>query len=236
MPATISPELIQFWPAVVDQTVRLSLAGDAAAEALNALLAPHKTALLAIERQGQIIISAAVMGQSDNVLGMFRETKKTIKAVQIVASKLSYSHISKELTLLGIDDIPKMPKVGSAYLSKLNRDLRRSLKSDDLTPLQKAQRAGLAAVSAANRAYTDMQLAVYAAVEKAGGGHIEKVWTTNKHAATPPCAYCTALDGTVVALADEFEPPAGLKPYTDLHGPPAHANCRCRLIPRIVKS
>lgn len=215
--------------------VRLTPAGDDAAEALGRLLAPHKTALLAIERQAQSIIEEAVLGQP-TVLGMFRETKKTIKAVQIVSAKLSYSHIRQELQLLGIIDIPKMPKIDSAYLSKLNLDLRRALKNPDLTPQQKAQRAGLAAVSAANRAYTDMQLEMYRLAAEQASVKIEKVWTANFSQPTPPCAHCVKLHGTVVGIEDEFPVPKGLKPYTDLNGPPAHPNCRCRLIPRIAQA
>lgn len=216
--------------AVMERPIALSEDGDQAAEILRSLLSPHKVALLAIERQAHALIIEAVMG-AGSVIDMFRESRKTIKAVQIVAANLSYSHISQELNFLGFN-APKKPKLTGEYLNRLNRDLRRSLKDPNLTQAQKAQRAGLAAVAAANRAYTDMQLAMYRAID-ADGIRIEKVWTTNKTAPTPPCSKCMELDGTVVEINQEFPIPIGINAYVDLQGPPLHPSCRCRLIPRL---
>lgn len=198
---------------------------------LLALLAPHKIALLAIERQAEEIVKEEVLGAT-SVLEMFRTSKRHLKAVQKVAAKLAYEHAAKEFALMGLP-VPAMPPINNAYLDSINADLRQALKQAGLSRTTKARRAGLAAVSVANRAYTDMQLALYAQVGEDGVQTIEKIWVTNKTAATPPCAYCTALDGKVVSIEAEFPIPKGLKVYRDLQGPPAHPNCRCRLVPRL---
>lgn len=199
-------------------------------EHLAALLAPHKVALLAIERQAQLLMTEAIAAAEPGQA--LRVARRYLKAVQISVGKLSYNHASSELAIYGIET-PDKPTLTDGYIKKLLGDLKTSLADPYLTDTQKAQRAGLAAVSAANRYYTETQQAVYAAAFDAGYG-VEKVWTTTKTAPTPPCAHCAALDGTVVGVDALFTPPAGLTPYTDLDGPPAHPNCRCRIVPRIT--
>lgn len=199
------------------------------------LLAPHKIALLAIENQANKLTTERVL-RASTAAEKIKISKNQIKAVQIVAAKLAFKHATKEFALQNIE-IGEMPLLDNSYIVKLNKDLKASLEDSDLSDAEKARRAGLAAVSAANRTYTDMQIAVYTQVaEKYKNRVIEKVWTTNKEIGSAPCPYCTKLDGTVVAIEKEFPLPAGLKPYQDLQGPPAHPNCRCRLISRLGDS
>lgn len=193
---------------------------------LKSLLDSHKIALLAIENAGRKLTQEKVL-EADNVLDKFRASRSTIKAIQIVSSKLAFQHVQKELELQGIE-IKNQPELNNVYVQKLNDDLRMSLKDPNLLDQEKSRRAGLAAVSAANRAYTDMQLSVY---ESIPNRIVEKVWITADDEKI--CPGCAALDGTVAGLDKEFPIPAGFKPYQDLQGPPLHVNCRCRIIDRL---
>lgn len=61
---------------------------------------------------------------------------------------------------------------------------------------------------------------------------IRKRWVVTSD---KPCGMCRALDGTSVAVTDEFDRKANTGPeklrpvYLDLLGPPRHPNCRCQL-------
>lgn len=209
--------------------VRLAL--SSIANKLSVLLAANKIALLAIERQAAKLAQEKVL-VADTVVDKFRTAKLVIKATQISASKLAYEHAAKEFALQSLE-VGKAPKLDNAYIKKLNDDLRQSLKDPALSDAEKARRAGLAATSIANRAYTDMQLAVYADVADKYSVVIEKVWVTQDDEKT--CPGCLALDGKVVATEKQFAIPAGFKPYQDLLGPPLHLACRCKLSSRIKR-
>lgn len=196
------------------------------------LLAPHKIALLAIENQANKLTTDSVLNSADAAERM-KVTRTHLKAVQVVAAKLAFKHAVLEFALQDIE-ITDKPPLDNSYIQKLFSDLKVTFDNPEIPDAEKARRAGLAAVSAANRTYTDTQLAVYAAVaEKHKNRVVEKVWTTNKEMGTAPCPFCTALDGTVVAIEQEFPLPAGLNLYRDLQGPPAHPNCRCRITSRL---
>jgi SPP1 gp7 family putative phage head morphogenesis protein len=198
---------------------------------LDALLAPHKVALLAIESQSQQLMQEAV-AVGTTTLDMTRITKRYLKAIQITVGKLSYRHASQELALYDID-APDKPVLTDDYIKKLLGDLKSTFDDPNLSPEEKARRAGLAAVSAANRYYTEMQQAMYDSAAEAGY-QVEKVWRTQEDEKV--CPYCGALDGKTVAIDALFDPPLDLKPYATFVGPPAHINCRCRLIPQITKA
>lgn len=200
------------------------------------LLSVHKVALLAIESQAsKLMVEALFPLTSDSDLK--RVARIQLKAVELVSSRLAYKHVVSELALSGFDEIPKMPKLKSPFLASLLSDLKMTLSDPDISHKEKVRRAALAAASIANRAYTDMQLAVYAEINveqmDSGKGRIEKVWVTQKDEKV--CVYCGPLDGKVVAIESEFLVPDGLKVYQNLAGPPAHINCRCRLQSRVVK-
>lgn len=199
------------------------------------LLAAHKVALLAIENAGKKIVTESVLG-AGTTLAKFRTSRSQIKAVQLVSEKLAFQHAQKEFALKGVQ-ITEQPKLDNTYVQKLNDDLRQSLKDPNLTDQEKARRAGLAASGAANRAYTDMQLAVFAQVGTANPDRsIQKIWATNQEAGSAPCPACTALNGLVVGVGDEFPLPEGVRIYHNLAGPPLHPNCRCRIISRLGES
>jgi hypothetical protein len=196
------------------------------------LLAPHKIALLAIENQANKLTVDRIL-KATTATEKIKIAKNQIKAVQLVSGKLAYKHAVKEFALQNIE-IGEMPHLDNSYIDRLNNDLKSSLEDSGLPDAEKARRAGLAAVSAANRSYTDMQIALYTQVaEKYSSRAVEKVWTTNKEVGSAPCQFCSSLDGAVVAVSKEFPSPAGLKVYVDLQGPPAHPNCKCRLVSRL---
>lgn len=193
---------------------------------MNALLAPHKIALLAIERETVKLMKEKVASISGN--------RNKVKAARIIAlagyktaAKLAYNHNKKEFKLLGIE-VSSVPKLDNSYIDRIMEDLSKSLNDDLLSDEIKVNRASMTASIAANRGYTDMNLAMYADVSS---DHVvKKVWVANKGLTPPPCKYCLKLDGTKVAFDQPFPVPRGSKPYIDLQGPPSiHPHCRCRL-------
>lgn len=199
---------------------------------LALLLQPHKTALLAIEKQSDELMKEKItaLAFSDKKV---KAAEIILKATWQVSSDLAYGHAVKEFKLLGVTPIPDKPKLDQSFNKKLMEDLTPTLNDTMLPAEQRAQRAGLAAVSSANRAYTEMQLAMYAAIEN--DYEIQKVWVTNQNAATPPCKFCMRLHNQAVAIDKPFPVPRGLGVYYDLQGPGAHPNCRCRLTVRVLK-
>ncbi len=198
------------------------------------LLQVHKTALLAIEKQAQKIAVEKVLKAQSNQAKL-RVARLILRSVQVVSSRLAWHHAKSEFELHDIDIDFNKPKMTQTYIDKLVTDLSNSFQDPNMTPEEKARRAGLAAVSLANRAYSDMQLLVFNQVSFENQVVVEKIWVVNRHAATPPCAQCIALDGTVVAVDSEFMVAIGYKVYSDLQGPPLHPNCRCRLLSRVRK-
>lgn len=199
---------------------------------LAALLQPHKVALLAIEHQSAELMKEKVSAAPDTT--KLKVARIILKASSTVSSKLAFNHASKEFKLLGIEPLPsKMPKVDFSYNDKLLGDLKKSLQDKDLTNDVKAYRASLAALAAANRSYTDMQLAMYHLIPD--NYEIQKVWVANFNAGSQPCIGCTKLHNTSIPIDQEFKVPNGYKAYSDLQGPGLHIGCRCRLSVRVVK-
>lgn len=95
-------------------------------------------------------------------------------------------------------------------------------------------RAGAAASVAVHRGYTEAQNAVYADLAAAHPTlNLLKRWEVTS---ANPCPACAALHGTAIAIDQQFDAAATDDPSTappavhrDLHGPPRHPNCRCRL-------
>lgn len=85
--------------------------------------------------------------------------------------------------------------------------------------------------AALHRGYSDTQLALYDDYRRLNPFVVlRKRWAVT---ASDPCGTCAALDGTIVALGVEFDhtaDPRGIGVYRDLHGPPRHPFCRCRLV------
>ena len=95
-------------------------------------------------------------------------------------------------------------------------------------------RVTAAAVMAVHRGFTDAQTAVFTDLaDSAPWMRLTKRWEVRS---TNPCPACAALDGTQVGLDETFDATAtddGSTPprvYRDLHGPPRHPNCRCRIV------
>lgn len=95
------------------------------------------------------------------------------------------------------------------------------------------------AVNAVHRGYSDAQLALYAEfAEQHPGFALQKRWEVRS---ATPCTHCKALDGQIIDLTQQFDhtlttdDTAPLKVYRDLHAPPRHPNCRCRLVLEIVR-
>lgn len=86
-------------------------------------------------------------------------------------------------------------------------------------------------------AHTQAELATLAKAAKKSGLDVRKMWVSRLGPAT--CGSCAALHGTVVDLKAAF--PAStfgkvLPIYGGiLHGPPRHPNCRCKLVPVLVR-
>jgi hypothetical protein len=204
---------------------------------LRTLLTPHKIALLAIERQSAGLAREHVVSarnHPERVAGAARH----LRSAHIVSSQLARRHLKSELQVLGLKAPEDLPQPGSSYIQRLNYDLRPALRAAPsvLTDEEKAHRAALAAVAAANRAYTDTQLLGYQAAMEANPGYeIRKQWVTNERAGSPPCSLCRELNGRIVALSDEFPLVGNTLPYVDLLGPPRHPWCRCRIIPRLYR-
>jgi hypothetical protein len=94
-------------------------------------------------------------------------------------------------------------------------------------------RAAAGASVAANRGYTEQQLAAYEAIAQENPGWVvKKVWTANFTNNTP-CPTCAALHGTTIEISEVFSDLQSYKKapgiYQDLAGPPRHVNCKCRL-------
>lgn len=98
-----------------------------------------------------------------------------------------------------------------------------------------AVRANAAGVTALHRGFSDAQLAMYGRYQDINPfTTLRKRWQVQ---AADPCLECAALDGTSVPIGYEFDRDAAATPtrralpvYRDLHGPPRHPNCRCRLV------
>lgn len=87
-----------------------------------------------------------------------------------------------------------------------------------------------AGTTALHRGYSDAQIALYDQYRLINPFiALYKRW---KVTAADPCATCKALDGVTVPLGVEFtaDDPRRLGVYRDLHGPPRHPGCRCRLV------
>ncbi len=106
--------------------------------------------------------------------------------------------------------------------------------AEDIARLSSAMstRASLSVSVALQRGLNDGHMFTYAGREDIT---VKKVWLANFALNTPPCATCSALHGTVIAVDKEF--PAGLSyatnppaVYQDLQSPPRHPRCRCLLI------
>jgi len=96
-------------------------------------------------------------------------------------------------------------------------------------------RASAAAAVAVHRGYTDGQSSVHDAL-KAAHPYLRLTKRWEVRSATP-CPACAALHGTTVDLDAQFDATAGRtadysppRVWQDLHGPPRHPNCRCRLV------
>jgi hypothetical protein len=96
-------------------------------------------------------------------------------------------------------------------------------------------RASATTVTALHRGFSDAQLAAHADYRSVNPFiPLSKRWQVT---AADPCPACAALHGQTVPLSEEFDHRAGAtahyrppRVYRDLHAPPRHPNCRCRLI------
>lgn len=95
-------------------------------------------------------------------------------------------------------------------------------------------RVNAAGTTAVHRGFSDAQAVFYsdyAAINPYV--RLRKRW---KVTSGNPCEHCAALDGTTVALDAQFDATAGsqaagrvLPAYRDLHAPPRHPHCGCRM-------
>lgn len=98
-----------------------------------------------------------------------------------------------------------------------------------------AVRANAAGTTALHRGFSDAQLAMYRRYQDINPfTTLRKTWRVQ---AVDPCPECAALNGTTVPIDYEFDHDAAATPtkralpvYRDLHAPPRHPNCRCRLV------
>lgn len=201
-------------------------------KALLVLLAPHKVALLAVER-ASTAEAVRKVGEATTTVDMLRAARTQVRAGAVVAWKIAVQHVASEARALGLEP-PTMPKQKFTYQDQLLKDLAKSLADPALSVEEKARRAGIAAAVSANRAYSDAQLAAYAAMPDPA--KVRKVWAANFAAPTPPCAWCVKLDGVSVPLGEAFPLPAGAPPVYGgvLDAPPLHPHCRCRLHVEVV--
>lgn len=96
-------------------------------------------------------------------------------------------------------------------------------------------RIAAAAVVAVHRGYTDAQVAGFARLGNTSPYlNLRKRWEVTS---TSPCPACAGLHGSIVGVDEEFDHEASDDPgfappkvYRDLHGPPRHPNCRCRIV------
>jgi hypothetical protein len=219
-------------PTRLDNVV-IALAARNVPQRLLNLLPVHKKALLAVEKSSRYEAHKAV-SDSKGKIAKFDAAKAQLWAAYILSSKIALRHAAKEFKLQGLPQ-PVKVNLELDYFNKAVLDLRRSILSFDVSDDEKARRAGLAATTIANRAYTEAQLAAYRAVRDDSDVTVMKVWIANTMLRTAPCAYCMHLHGTAVNVESEFSAPSGLMVYADLMGPPAHINCRCRLVAKIVR-
>lgn len=198
---------------------------------LSALLVPHKIALFALENQAAELMKEKILDAPDNK--KLQTARIVAKAAYQTSAKLAYQHSLKEFQVLNIAQPDKPPKMDNSYIDKMMNDLKTSFADNSLTDSQKANRASLAAGMAANRAYTDTQLAMYDKIPD-HTNNVQKVWVTNQDVGSQPCKFCLELHNTSVPLDSAFPIPKGIKPYDGLQGPPLHPRCRCRLVSRIM--
>lgn len=98
-----------------------------------------------------------------------------------------------------------------------------------------SSRAKKSTTTAVQRGMTDAHINSYAKSKQEGKIKWMKMWVAT-YVNNTPCAECTKLHGTAVAIDSEF--PKGTTPiYKDLQGPPRHVNCKCILVlyPEIVE-
>lgn len=96
-----------------------------------------------------------------------------------------------------------------------------------------SQRLGAAAATAVHQGSSDTQQAIWDEFTMINPYvKVVKVWRVT---AADPCGMCAALDGTRVAVRDEFDYQAGADTkdfrtvWRNLLGPPRHPHCRCQL-------
>lgn len=122
------------------------------------------------------------------------------------------------------------------YLDSLLKDVDRNIETfknstqtnKDLRAL--SLRVQLSAITAAERGFTDAQLAHYAELE-VFGYRVSKLWLAN-FLNNEPCVDCVLLHGTQVDFNQEFPIPTLMRSsvYRDLQGPPLHVRCKCMMV------
>lgn len=178
-------------------------------------------------------------------------TKGTLSSVWDAMSGLGAQHAVEQLEALGIKAAPATARPGK-FFDALQQDVNRNASSSLArisTALQNdesvqrvtadlARRNLLSTQVAGRRAYHESMMATYEAVAQAEGLLVAKQWVTTFSPGT--CAMCSALHGSVVTLKGNFDKGASLngkaiKVYRDLQAPPRHPNCRCTLVPVLLR-
>lgn len=127
------------------------------------------------------------------------------------------------------------PVFNTDYLQNLLKDARRNIaaykKAEPGSPAQRKAvlNVQLGAGVAAERGYTDQNIAGYGELEDFGYQTI-KLWMAN-YVNHTPCPICNDLNGTQIGLHDDFSaPPGSGKVYLNLQGPPRHPRCQCKIV------
>lgn len=97
-------------------------------------------------------------------------------------------------------------------------------------------RIELSAITAAERGFTDSQLAYYGDLRDMGF-RVTKLWLAN-FVNNEPCVDCITLSGTSVPFDQEFPIPTLMRTavYRDLQGPPLHVRCKCVMVVLITRA
>lgn len=183
---------------------------------------------------------------SDYESGKMTLTKFRAEAHRVV--KYSYreaSSVARTLTKdqSGITDwVPSARVRDSDYLTSLLADVDKNVEAfkqsdqGDKAAKRLKFRIELSAITAAQRGFTDAQLAHYGELQ-ALGHRVTKLWTAN-FVNNEPCVDCISLHGTVVPFGQEFPVPTLMRTavYKDLQGPPLHVRCKCVMVVLITSA